>query len=254
MPIDPKYIDPITGRIKPFQEYAGQIKHDAGPVSLSPETMPAWFNADGSPKPLSQIRDERAKAELADRIVAAQVAARMRRELSEDERLVQSLDTMIEKSSKEAKYSTTPQERVRHQEYADTLKARKAEVENKIKDEKRIADLANDRRVQLCKEYAETYQRTLPIGVTPEQAALATALANRTDCDPDTLVREFWVQAALNEAASLKAAEATAADKQELALRHGHEHAMSEVAVAESRKRLHDAQQQAGVNDVQQDS
>jgi len=247
MSIDQRFIDPNTGRIKPLAEYAPEIANapwGGGSGTLSPETRPTWFK-DGKIKTTAEIRDDEAREKLAADTVAAQVRARTEKTLTDDERLIRSLDSMIAERSREARYLSRPADKANALEYLDHLKARKVEVESKISEAKRVAALSDSRLVQLARAYAETYSRSPPLGVTPEQAALIVALANRTDADPETLAKEFWAEVATTEATALQVATTTALDKQELALRHGLEHALSEVAVAESRKRLHEAQQQA---------
>jgi len=246
--ISQTFIDPKTGRIRALADYAPEIANapaNKAAVELSPLTRPQWFKPDGTIKSTAEIRDDEARAKLAADIVAAKVRAHTQKTLTDDERLIQSLDSMIEKSAKEAKYSTHPAERVHHQEYTDHLKARKAEVETKISEEKRVAALAENRSVQLAREHSSTYLRSPPPGADLQAVAVAVALSNRTDTDPATLVREYWTAVEVLEANALQVVTKEAQDKREAALHAEMVAAQSDVTVVETRQRIHQAQEAA---------
>jgi hypothetical protein len=247
MSIDPKYLDE-RGNIKPYGTY-GDLKHDVRPVRME-DARPHWFKPDGTLKTRQETDAEAARAKLAADMVAAQVRARTQKTLSEDEKTLAAFDATIAERSREARYLSRPADKGNALEYIDHLKGKRADVANKIAEEKRIDKLASNRSLQLARTYAETYSRSPPPGADPQGVALAVALAGRTDSDADTIVREFWAQVATVEDAALQVTTKAAADKQELALRHGYEHALSEVAVAEGRQRLHQAREQAGDNDA----
>lgn len=248
MSINPIFIDAKTGRIKPLAEYAPEIASapaNSQAVELSPQTRPHWFRPDGTIKTTAEIRDDEAKAQFAKDLVAAKVRAHTQKTLTEDERLIQSLDSMIAERTREARYLSRPGDKANALEYLDHLKARKAELEAKIADEKRISDLNQNRSVQLAREHASAYLRSPPPGSDPQAVAVAVALANRTDAAPDVLVRDYWNAVESIETAALPVATKQAQDNREAALRAEMVAANSDVVVAESRQRIHHAQEAA---------
>jgi hypothetical protein len=245
--VSPQFIDPKTGKIKPLSEYAGHIQHDANSVNLQ-KARPEWFKEDGTIKTTAEIRDEEAKSEFARRMVDAKFRAlkqARKGELSEDERLILSLDTLIEDKQLDQRYAS-PEEKRRLQMYIDMLESRKAELVEKIAAEKRVVSLSENPQVKNLREHAEAFARTPPPGVDAHSVAMLVAIAKSTDFEPGELTRFYWSEVAKAESQSEAFTKRAADEAQERAYRAEHEAAQAKVAELETQQRLAQAREAAG--------
>src|SRR5262245_9309638 len=226
--IDKKYLD-ASGNLLPLADLIREHKHDAGPVSLTPETKPHWFNSDGSAKPLKQIRDERAEVEFQAKRIAAEVRARTERKKTPEDKGVDSYNEQIQRHEDENRYRSPAQQRA-GREYIDALKAKRDEIIAGVERAAKVKAFSDSSEVQLAREYASTYQRTLPPGCTPQDAAIMQALAARdgTDCTVAEFKTSFWQHVSEVEARVFAATEKIA-DEQ----RAAHAEATAKLAAAE---------------------
>ncbi|WP_254512484.1 hypothetical protein [Anatilimnocola floriformis] len=209
---------------------------------MTPQTAPEYFHADGRPKSLQEVRDARAEAQYAKDRVAAELRARNRRDPTEDERSIRAFDKLIELRTEDARYLVHPEAKLNAREFINELKAKKQAILDKQAEEKRVERLQQSRPAQLVKEYATTLVRSPIPGCTAEQIAVAIALAERTDCEPDELARDFWAEIEKLETIGVNATQATANKAREDAARAEYHSALADVAAGEAALRLHQAQ------------
>lgn len=200
--INPKFLN-ADGTIKPLAEYLSEVPRQQS-ANLE-DARPHWFD-NGRLKTTAEIRADEATAKSAADRVAAELRARTTKVLSDDAKLIQNLSALIDQRTQEAKY-LSPQERVSAAQYVDTLKARRAEVEAKISEEKRIAEFQRSRQFQLVQEHAESFGRSPPPDSDPQAVALAIAIARSTEfTDPAEYARMYFQEAAKVEEAAYAAA------------------------------------------------
>jgi hypothetical protein len=199
-----KFIDPLTGLIRPASEYAPDSSRQQS-ANLE-DARRAWFDSSGRLKTTAEIRADEATAKTAADRVAASLRAKTVKVLSVDELLIQNLSTLIDARAQATRY-LSPQERLREAEYTDTLKHRRAEVEAKIVEEQRIATFQQSRQFQLVQEHAESFGRSPPPDSDPQAVALAIAIARSTEfTDPAEYARMYFQEAAKVEEAAYAAA------------------------------------------------
>jgi hypothetical protein len=251
--IDKKYLNP-DGTIKPLNELIGEYRHNAGSVTLSPETRPSWFNSDGSPKPDSQIRAERAQLSLQKERIQEEVRVRTERGITKEDKTIRGLTERIEHHEDEARYMPPAQAREARQ-FINKLKAERQAIEDTVTSAAKAAEFAARPEIVNAKAYASTYTRTLPPGCTPEQAAVLIALSERSDCTVEEYRKAFWQQAEEIEISVHAAREKIVAERREGYAREAAALAEAERALNESRARhqqLHPPSVVDAVHDAQQ--